>query len=360
MEKRFWERWSAILLTVCLGALIFYCVFRYAFLILLPFLLAWILSLPLRPLSQKMARKCRLPQPLCAALLLALTVGLGAWGIGAAVVRLLTEFGSLVNRLLSDGGLSEALEAVILRMEALAESWGIGFSGGEVRQRLYEMAAGLLRSFLSSLAAGLPELLGRVLASLPSVLFVILLTLIAGYYFCVDWERVQGVLFSLLPKCLRERMKGAKSNGRTLLLRYIKAYLWLLLITFALLFAGLLILRVDYAFLLALLIAVLDLLPVLGVGTVLLPWGLVMLLMRRFYVGFGLILLYLIIVLIRQVLEPRLIGKSLGLHPLVMLFASYAGFCLFGVLGMILGPVVAIPVKYLFEKMAKKKERGEA
>lgn len=353
MERVNWERWSAILLTFSLGGALAYCALRFAFPILLPFLLAWLIAWALRPLSKKLSHLSRLPQPLCAALLLIATVGLGAWGIVAAVWRLLSELGGLVNRLLSDGGLTDALGAAGAWLESLSERWGIETHNGALRQKLYEMAGDMVGSLLSAIASGLPELIARLLSSLPTVLFVIVLTVIAGYYFCVDWERVCGALRALVPTNWHQRMRAARLRGRDLFARYVKAYLWLLLITFSLLLVGLLILGVDYAFLLSLLIAVLDLLPVLGVGTVLLPWSIVLLIGRHFYVGFGLILLYLIITLVRQALEPRLLGKSLGLHPLVMLFATYAGFSLFGIIGMILGPVVAIPIKYALDVLLK-------
>ena len=138
--------------------------------------------------------------------------------------------------------------------------------------------------------------------------------------------------------------------------KYIKAYGILLLLTFALLLVGFWILRVEYAFLLAFLIALADLLPIIGVGTILIPWGIVMLLQKQFYLGFGLLLLYLVISLIRQVAEPKVLGKSLGLHPLLTLFATYVGFSLFGVLGMILAPVVALLVKRFLSLQVKIQE----
>ena len=114
-----------------------------------------------------------------------------------------------------------------------------------------------------------------------------------------------------------------------------------------LLLVGFLVLNVDYAFLLALVIAVLDMLPVLGVGTVLIPWALWAFFQRNFYLGFGLAILYLVMLILRQIIEPKLLGKSLGIHPLLTLFAGYAGWQLFGFLGMLLGPVAAMMIKNL-------------
>ena len=102
--------------------------------------------------------------------------------------------------------------------------------------------------------------------------------------------------------------------------------------------------KIEYSLLLAIIIAFIDILPVLGVGTVLIPWGLITLLMKDFRTGTGLLILYGIITILRQFIEPKIIGKSLGLHPLVSLISMYMGFRLFGVFGMITGPLTAMVI----------------
>ena len=102
--------------------------------------------------------------------------------------------------------------------------------------------------------------------------------------------------------------------------------------------------KIEYSLLLAIIIAFIDILPVLGVGTVLIPWGLITLMMKDFRTGTGLLILYGIITILRQFIEPKIIGKSLGLHPLVSLISMYMGFRLFGVFGMITGPLTAMVI----------------
>jgi predicted PurR-regulated permease PerM len=109
-------------------------------------------------------------------------------------------------------------------------------------------------------------------------------------------------------------------------------------------FIGLALLRVPYAFLLAVLLAVVDFLPLLGTGIILLPWAAVSLLLGEVKLGIGLAVLYGVTSVVRQVLEPKLIGEGLGLHPLVSLAAMYGGLRLFGVWGMILAPLLAAAV----------------
>lgn len=98
----------------------------------------------------------------------------------------------------------------------------------------------------------------------------------------------------------------------------------------------------DYAFLLAAVIAVIDILPVLGVGTVLIPWATIAFIERNMRLGFGLLILYGVIVIVRQFAEPKIVGGTLGIHPLLTLAAMYLGFRLFGVAGMIIGPILAL------------------
>ena len=147
-----------------------------------------------------------------------------------------------------------------------------------------------------------------------------------------------------------------RTQLREIFCKYLRAYLLLLGVTLVCLFLGFLILGIDYALLLAFLIALADLLPVIGVGTVMIPWGLILLLQRSFYHGFGILLLYLAVALMRQVMEPRLVGKSLGIHPLLSLLATYVGFRLFHVLGMLLAPFAVMLGKSLLDRTFFKKD----
>ena len=116
----------------------------------------------------------------------------------------------------------------------------------------------------------------------------------------------------------------------------------LFLITFVELFVGFLILQVDYAFVLAILIAFVDFLPVLGTGAILAPWGIIALLTKNYFLGIGIIVLFVVMTVIRQIIEPKIVGKSLGVHPILTLIAIYLGYKLFGIVGMIFLPIAAL------------------
>ena len=128
------------------------------------------------------------------------------------------------------------------------------------------------------------------------------------------------------------------------------SYLTLMLITFALMLAGFLLIEVKHAFLLAAVVALLDVLPVLGVGTVLVPWSVFCFATGDAGLGIGLAVLFVVNTVLRQVIEPKIVGKSLDMHPVLTLFLLYAGYLLFGIAGVLLVPVAALIIGTLINR----------
>ncbi len=359
MREIEWKELAAKLICLFFAILLALFCLRYLFGILLPFLAAWLLSLAVRPMAKRFSAKTGIPRTVWAVLLPILFFVGSAALIGFAVWRGGQELSRLLSRLLSeDGQVGSVLTSWIAEGEGIISRlpWFSGMADADaiaLRTAIEELLTRCIGGIVTSLASALPELAARLLSALPSVFLMLLVGVIASFYFCLDGERITNGLFELLPPFLAERAQTLRKRVKKLSFRYVRAYLWLLLITFASLFVGLSILRVEYAFLLSAIIAVIDLFPVLGVGTVLIPWALIALLRQNFYLGFGLLILYVALLILRQILEPRLVGGSLGIHPLLTLFAGYAGFRLFGFLGMLLGPFVALLLKILFSQLRR-------
>jgi sporulation integral membrane protein YtvI len=123
---------------------------------------------------------------------------------------------------------------------------------------------------------------------------------------------------------------------------FIKAQIILSLITFFMAFVGLSILQVSYTALLSLLIVIVDILPILGTGSVLVPWAIVAILQGNHFLGIGLIILFLVITVVRRIVEPKVYSSSLGISPLAALISLYIGFKLLGIVGVFLGPAMVI------------------
>lgn len=184
-----------------------------------------------------------------------------------------------------------------------------------------------------------------IVSSLPGLIlsFVVLVT--ATFYMCADVAGINSFIAGLFPPEKREKLFAAKKRSAADAGRYIRAYLLILFITFAQLLTGFLILKIPYALTLAAVIALIDILPVLGVGTVLIPWAGILLIRGQTYTGVGILLLFAIIWLARQIIEPKIVGHSMGVHPLITLAAMYTGFTMLGVSGLFIFPIAAMLIK---------------
>lgn len=179
----------------------------------------------------------------------------------------------------------------------------------------------------------------NVVASTPKLLVSILLAVISSFFFSMDYEEVVDQLLMMVPRKARLVLIEVNSNFTSLIKKYFVIYGKLLSITFIELSIGFLVLRVKNPFGLALLVAVMDILPVLGTGTVLIPWTIYELILGNPKLAIGLFVLYALITAIRYALEPRIIGKEMGLHPLLTLVSIYIGLKFFGFVGLFGFPI---------------------
>ncbi len=199
---------------------------------------------------------------------------------------------------------------------------------------LPDMLAGLLTAVSAKASAAVTA----IIAALPRFFLFFAVFLIASVYMTVSYDGIRQYLHRYLPQKWRGKVSRIRAAFGGTVLSVLRAYLILSAVTFVLLFFGLLLLGVEHGFGAALAGMLIDILPVFGVGSLLIPWALLSFLTGRAGRGVGLVVLYLVICFVRQALEPRLIGKTVGVHPLAVLFALYAGGVLFGLAGMIVSP----------------------
>lgn len=313
--------------------------------ILFPFALAWLLALLLQPAVSKLSAVTGLSAKAAGILLLTFTLLAGGGLLVFFGARLATELPALSDSLaqaaegLSEkaGAITERLHEKIPLLKVLPEEDRSEFFGN------------LFKEGLGALSAKVTAWAGQVLMSLPGGLFVTLIFLMAAYYLITDFERVSRYLSSLLPRRAVQKLGGLRHRLFSTTISYLRAYLILLAITFGELLVAFLFLRVRYTITLAFLIALLDALPAIGVGTVLIPWGILEVISGDLGRGIALLVIWLLVTLLRQFLEPRIVGANLGLHPLAALAAVWAGFRLMGVWGLFIAPVAAILIRGLLD-----------
>ncbi len=326
------------------GAVLFFAVLwlaiRYLLPIAMPFLLGAALALAAEPAVAFCTDKGRLPRPLAA--------GVGVVGVLTAVLTLLSILGAAAVR---------ELGAVIRALPDLEQTAREGLGAlQDTLLKLTEKSPSGLRALLSSAVSRLfsdgtalmdrvtdriPGLLAALLGAVPDRLLGIGTGLLAAFMISVRLPRLRAEIDRRLPEKWKKTYFPAFRRIRSVLWGWGKAQLVLCLITFVIVTVGFLLMRIPYAPAWAALVAIVDAVPLLGTGTVLVPCALVSLLQGQagravFYLGiFG------VAVGVRTVLEPKLVGRNLGIDPLWTLIAIYAGYRLWGFLGLILAPMAA-------------------
>lgn len=325
--------------------------FRFLWTPVLPFLLggvfAMLLQKPLDALDRMTGKRPRLRKLWAVVLVLGcagVVLTLFVWLITALLRECGTFFGWLGDNI---GAITETAGAWTARLEELLSSLPF-FLGGEgdnivsaVLSSADEIFIGMVQKTVSSVTAKIPALLSAVAAALPQILLFLGVFLLAAVYLTIGYRSVGLFLKKTFPRRTAAVLRGLRSSLVSTILLYGRAYAILCLVTFLELYAGFRVLGVDWALGAAVLGALIDLLPVIGTGTLLLPWAIIELLRRNVFRGVGLVVLYIVICVVRQILEPKIIGKSIGLHPLAALFFLYTGMKLCGIAGLFLFPMTA-------------------
>jgi len=325
---------------VGLGAAALYACVRWLLPWSAPFWIALGLAALLEPAVAGLARR-GVPRPLSAGLTLLGTLGvLGAlaWLLLRQLIREASELAVRMPELART--LSEALERWEARLsEVLARApEGVG---AWLERAILGAEEALLR-LPGELSQRALKLLPALAAAAPGALLFAVTAVIGAYFVSAAYPELWHRAARLLPERLLCRARLLRRDLRRTLGRWLRAQGILLGITFAMLAAAFALLRVDYALLLALGIALIDALPVLGTGTVLLPWAAWLLLTGSAPLGLGLVLTYAGVTVVHQSIQAKLLGDQLGLHPLAMLAAIWLGWRVWGVAGMILFPLIAV------------------
>lgn len=330
-----------ILLYILGGAIALWLTAKLLIPIGLPFLIGWGLARLSSPLRPRKFPKC-LSAVFGVTVLIAL-LALVLWLLSYFLFGQMEKLSqNLPNFLESLGGPVQELKATFLRFaDRLPAS--IAPAAEEWVEKLFAGSSVLL----SSLSQWVIGWAANLLTFVPECLLFVFTALLSAYFFAVEEKKLTDLFRSRFPERWRSKGKTLWSRLKGSLKGYCKAQIYLSGVSLLLCFVGLLILKQSP--LLSIPIALVDALPVFGAGTVLIPWAIVLLLQGSRFVGWGLLILYGVVSVARTVLEPRLLGKQIGLHPLLTLLSLYAGFRLFGFGGLLLLPVGVMLLKQLYD-----------
>ena len=323
---------------LCIKVAIFY----------IPFLIAFIISIVIEPLIRFVMKKTKFTRKSSAIIVLilvfSLIIGLLTWGI----TSLISEASNLLQ------GLNGYVEKAYGQIQSTIDS--IDFNKIQIPENvsktLQDSAFDFLGTVSNWLKNGLTSIMNGI-TSIPKIAIYVVITLLSTYFVCTDKLYILDQIEHHLPKTWVKRIGIHIRELINVLGNYLKAQVVLILISFVISLIGLYIyhfmgLNVQYPLLLALFIGFIDALPILGSGTVMIPWAIICAFNGDIRLGICIIVLWIIMSVVRQLIEPKIVSNHIGIHPIFTLIAMYTGFKFIGVIGMLVGPIILIIIKNIF------------
>ena len=306
------------------------------FMFYIPFLVAYIISLLVEPIIRFVSRKTNLSRKVSSVIVLATSFLLIIGGIIWGTISLISESTHLLG----------TLNTYFEKTAKVANSWIEKIDldklpiSSEIWDVLQSASSDVLRKGIEFVKNTLTGILER-LKSIPDIMICIVITILATYFITSDkfyiWDRLEHHV----PKKILGKVSHKIKKIITSLGGYLKAQVTMVGISFVIVLMGLNIfylmgMNVGYPLLMAIFIGFVDALPILGAGTVMIPWSIFLFLDEQYSVGFSILGLYIFVVAVRQFLEPKIVSSKIGIHPLFTLIAMYTGFKLAGIIGILL------------------------
>ena len=309
----------------------------YILWLFIPFITSYFVSLLVNPMADGLQKRFRLPRGASAVLVIVLTVGVIGGIVSGIVWKIVDEL----------KGIYEDFPNIYTNIRLTWYEVTTSFSGiwNNLPEVIREAANGMYAQVMDWIAnfaknTNVVEFAGNFAKKLPSVFISIIVFLISLYFMVSDSETVSKAVRHPFKNDFLEKAAKLKLEIKRYVGGYVKAQLVIICIAFTILMIGLLLMRVKYALVIALATALVDALPFFGSGTVLIPWAVVSLVSGNVSFGIRLLIIYLSVVLMRQFIEPKIVSKNVGMHPLLTLMSMYIGYRIFSIGGMILGPLV--------------------
>ncbi|MDI9501249.1 MAG: sporulation integral membrane protein YtvI [Bacillota bacterium] len=322
---------------------------RLAF-FLLPFLIAFALSSMMEPLIRVLDSKLHIKRKISAPIILLLLMAMIVTVVVLGILRLIDEIRSLIASAPAFfSGLYSYISDLMIKGAEYIEWMPV-----EITDNLGSIISNLSNT-VTNFGKAVVKGAYVTAISLPEIIIFTIVTILATFFMAKDRHRISSVLRRHLPGSWMDRILAIKQDLFTAIFGYLRAALIMMVITFCELLAGLIIIGAKYTLLLAFLIAVIDALPILGAGSVLIPWSLYSFVTGDIRMGVSVIILYLVILVVRQIVEPKVVGQQIGVHPLLTLLAMYIGLKLIGFTGLILGPISFILIRNILVTIYSKR-----
>ena len=297
-----------------------------------PFVIGIIVALAVQKPAGGLSGKLRIKKQICAVILTILicvitlaAAALGVWVMAGKLGRLIVKIPDYF--------------AVLQKSLKSIKNGMIGGIGTADKNAFENAFSGAVDSLVSGVTGYVSSAAAALISGLPTFLVGSVVTVVASCYIAKDYERLKKFALGIIPEDKAEKIVAVKRILTENAFKFIKGYGIIAAITFVELSAALSILGVNNSVLKALMISLVDAMPVLGIGTIIIPWSTAELLKQNYYFGFGLLASYAVIVIVRNFIEPKIIGEQIGINPVFTLVAMFIGLKVAGIIGLLLFPL---------------------
>ncbi|MBR3249345.1 MAG: sporulation integral membrane protein YtvI [Clostridia bacterium] len=320
----------------------------------MPFLIAFIISLLMEPAIKYIMKKTNLTRRTSSIIIFIIVFGII---VGAMIWGIITIISESTNLLQTINVYFDKAYEQVQNIISYFNFDKINVS--EQIMTIVQNAAGEILNFISNWLTSFLTKLANIVTSIPTMSIYFGITIVALYFICIDKIYILDLVEHHMPKQWTRKLFIHIKEITTVLGGYLKAQATLIIISFIISVIGLYAfkfigLNIEYPLLIALAIGFIDALPILGSGSVMIPWAIIASLNGDLKLGIAIIGLLIVMSIVRQFLEPRIVSKNIGIHPIFTLIAMYTGFKFIGVMGLILGPIILIILKNLFSNLIDK------
>lgn len=353
VDMSYWSKVVKRLLLLLLSVVGVYLSFKLA-VFYVPFLIAFVLSLMIEPAIRYLMRKTKLKRKTSAiiifVLVFAIIAGLLIWGI----TTLIGEASNLLQ------GLNQYLDKAYDFINQLFQNFD--FSKFKLTEQFGKLIQDASSDFLANISVWLKGILNNLInliSQVPTIAIYFVVTLLSLYFICTDKIYMLDQVEHHLPETWVKKMAVHIREITKTLGGYLKAQAMLILISFFISLIGLYLFKfmgfpIHYPLMIALGIGFVDALPILGSGTAMIPWAIIAALDGNLRLGIAIVILWAVMSIVRQFLEPRIVSGQIGIHPIFTLIAMYTGFRFMGIMGMLIGPILLIILKNIFATLIDK------
>ena len=347
--KRFDFKKLYFILYIVLVLIVVYLLFKLG-IFLFPFTLALFFSIMTQPFSRFLEKKLKFSQKIATIVSIVLFLVIFLGFISLSALRLSGEIYKLSINLNKYSKEAQSLwNTAIDKVYSLLGYFPEGFD-----EQVKNSINGFIRMGTSKLGSFINSLINFI-TSIPTIILYICITILSTFFISLDKNKIMAFLEQQFPESWIKKVYNIKREMFNVLGSYIRAQIILMTICFFELLISFNILsflkfNLQYPLIFSIVICIIDALPILGAGAVLLPWSLISFVTGDINLGLALLVIYFLVLSVRQMLEPKLISQNLGVHPLVTLISMYSGFKFFGVIGFLIGPVVMIILKNVFSR----------